>query len=93
MTKHLDAGQTLQLDKLVSYTASRDPVPDATNVVERALAELGGQSYEALRDAQVRAWCDLWGETDVDRSDDEAQLAMRFTCFSCSSLRRSTTNG
>lgn len=82
VTEHLDAGQTLQLDKLASYTASRDAVPDAADVVERALAELAGQSYEALRDAQVRAWCDLWGETDVlIEGDDEAQLAMRFHLF------------
>lgn len=81
-TEHLDAGQTLQLDKLVSYTASRDAVPDAANVVERALAELAGQSYEALREQQVRAWHDLWRESDVlIEGDDEAQLALRFYLF------------
>lgn len=82
VSERLGAGQTLQLDKLVSYTASRDAVPDAADVVGRALAELDGQSYEMLRAAQVRAWRDLWGETDVlIEGDDEAQLALRFYLF------------
>lgn len=82
VSERLEAGQTLQLDKLISYTASRDAVPDAADVVGRALAELAGQSYEALRAEQVRAWRDLWGETDVlIEGDDEAQLALRFYLF------------
>ena len=82
VSERLEAGQTLQLDKLISYTASRDAVPDAADVVGRALAELKGQSYETLRAAQVRAWRDLWGETDVQiEGDDEAQLALRFYLF------------
>ena len=82
MTERLDAGQTLQLDKLISYTASRDPVPNAPDVIGRALTALAGQSYEALRAGQVRAWRDLWGETDILlEGDDEAQLALRFYLF------------
>lgn len=82
MTERLDAGQTLQLDKLISYTTSRDPVPNAPDVIGRALTALAGQSYEALRAGQVRAWRDLWGETDILlEGDDEAQLALRFYLF------------
>ena len=82
VTERLDAGQTFQLDKLISYTASRDPVPNAPDVIGRALAALAGHSYEALRAAQVRAWRDLWGETDILlEGDDEAQLALRFYLF------------
>ncbi len=82
VSERLEAGQTLQLDKLVSYTASRDAVPHAADVVGRALTALDGQSYETLRTRQVRAWRDVWGETDVlIEGDDEAQLAMRFHLF------------
>ncbi len=82
VSERLDAGQTLQLDKLISYTVSRDAVPDAAAVIGRALAALDGQSYEALREQQVRAWRELWNETDVlIEGDDEAQLAMRFYLF------------
>jgi kojibiose phosphorylase len=82
VAERLDAGQTLQLDKLVSFTASRDAAPDAANVIGRALAELAGQSYEALRYEQVQAWRDLWHATDVlIEGDDEAQLAIRFHLF------------
>ncbi|GAB4409970.1 MAG: hypothetical protein Kow00106_03690 [Anaerolineae bacterium] len=82
VSERLEAGQTLQLDKLISYTASRDAVPDAADVIGRALAALDGLSYEALRAGQVRAWRDLWGETDVlIEGDDEAQLALRFYLF------------
>lgn len=82
VNEHLDLGQTLQVDKLISYTVSRDAVPDAADVIGRALAALDGLSYEALRVAQVRAWRDLWTETDVlIEGDDEAQLALRFYLF------------
>ena len=82
LSGEIDAAQTLQVDKLVSYTASRDAVPDAASVVGRAVEALAGQSYEALHAAQVRAWDDLWRDCDVlIEGDDEAQLAIRFHLF------------
>jgi beta-phosphoglucomutase len=77
----LDTAQTLQIDKLVSYTTSRDAAP-ADDVVDRAIKELDGQTYDALRAAQVRAWDDLWQDCDVSiEGDDNAQLAIRFNLF------------
>jgi beta-phosphoglucomutase len=78
----LGATQTLQLDKLVSYTASRDPVANASDVMGRALAALEGQTYDQLRAAQVMAWAALWDACDVlIEGDPEAQLAIRFHLF------------
>ena len=74
--------QTLQVDKLVSYTASRDDVQDAADVVGRAVAELEAQTYDELRAAQVRAWDTLWQASDVViEGDEEAQIAIRFNLF------------
>lgn len=82
VTQTLDTGQTLHVDKLVSYTASRDAVPNAADVVARALAELDGQDYDTLRAAQVQAWEALWHECDVlIEGDAEAQLAIHFNLF------------
>ncbi len=89
----LDTAQTLQVDKLVSYTASRDAVPNAADVVSRAAAEVEGLiitenvedqplSYDRLRAEQVQAWGNLWRDCDVIiAGDDEAQLAIRFHLF------------
>ncbi len=74
--------QTLQIDKLVSYTASRDPVDRAGDVVSRALAALEGHTYDSLRAAQIAAWDRLWEDCDVIiEGDDEAQLAIRFYLY------------
>jgi beta-phosphoglucomutase len=78
----LDAGQTLQVDKLVSYTASRDKTPNAADVVARAVTELDDKTYDELRAAHVRAWDHLWQACDVViEGDDEAQIAIRFNLF------------
>ena len=82
VAQELDVAQTLQVDKLVCYTASRDPVEQAANVVERALAELAGRDYDTLRAEQVGAWESLWDDCDIEiEGDDEAQLAVRFNLF------------
>ena len=82
VAQELDVAQTLQVDKLVCYTASRDPVEQAANVVERALAELAGRDYDTLRAEQVGAWESLWDDCDIEiEGDDEAELAVRFNLF------------
>jgi beta-phosphoglucomutase len=78
----LEPGETLQLEKLTAYTASRDAVPQAEAVVARAAAQLAGQSYDALKLAHLAAWNALWERIDVEiEGDDEAQLAIRFNLF------------
>lgn len=78
----LDAGQAVQIDKLVSYAASRDPVEQAADVVGRAISLLSLHTYDDLRAAQVAAWSALWEDCDVViEGDDEAQLAIRFHLF------------
>lgn len=78
----LGAAQTVQVDKLVSYTTRRDPGAGEANVIDRALAALDGQTYDDLRAAQVAAWAALWDECDVIiEGDDEAQVAVRFYLF------------
>jgi kojibiose phosphorylase len=82
LSHDLDTAQTLQLDKLISYTASRDAVPDAADVVGRAINALAGQTYDGLRAEQVQAWAALWRDGDVEiTGDTEAQLAIRFNLF------------
>lgn len=78
----LQPGQTLQVDKLVSYAASRDQLPDAVGVVSRALAYLQNQTYDALKTAHLAAWDKVWQDADVIiEGDDEAQLAIRFALY------------
>lgn len=82
VTQALDVGQMLRVDKLTSYTTSRDFVPHAADVVARARAELDGQDYDTLRAAQVQAWEALWHDCDVlIEGDAEAQRAIRFNLF------------
>ncbi|MBN1678682.1 MAG: beta-phosphoglucomutase [Anaerolineae bacterium] len=82
LSQDVDTAQTLQVDKLVSYTTSRDAAPGAADVVRRAVQALSGLTYETLRAAQVRAWNDLWRDCNVSiEGDDEAQLAIRFHLF------------
>ncbi len=78
----LDEGQTLAIDKVVGFTASRDSIPDAADVVDRALQIVHAQSYDELRRAQQEKWAQLWQDCDVIiEGDDEAQLAVRFNLF------------
>jgi kojibiose phosphorylase len=80
--EQLDNGQTLQVDKLVSFATGRDPVPDAADVVGRALAALDNRTYDELKTGHLQAWDALWKACDVViEGDDEAQLATRFSLF------------
>lgn len=78
----LERAQSLQLDKLVSITASRDAENQTGEVVHRALNHIAQHSYDALYIAQQAAWRQLWDDCDVIiEGDDEAQLAVRFNLF------------
>ncbi|MFW5941783.1 MAG: beta-phosphoglucomutase [Chloroflexota bacterium] len=80
--RRLAPGQTLCLEKLVSYTSSRDRVQEDAGVVTRALAHLDAHDYEALKQAHLLAWRDVWRDVDVlVEGDGEAQLALRFNLF------------
>ena len=82
ITYNLEQAQTLQLDKLVSITASRDAVENAADVIRRALDTVHQHSYDELYTAQQDAWRQLWEDGDVIiEGDDEAQLAVRFNLF------------
>lgn len=74
--------QTLQVEKVVAYTTSRDLVENAGAVVERAVAQLQERDYDALKRAHLQAWQRVWHDIDVViEGDDEAQLAIRFNLF------------
>ncbi len=82
ITQTVPPGQTLQVDKLVSYTASRDRDANAADVVGRALAELDGLAYDALKAEHIAAWSPLWEHSDVViEGDTEAQIAIRFNIY------------
>ena len=79
----LQAGQTLQIDKLVAVATDRDAgAGESGSVIGYALAQLDGLSYDDLRRDHVAAWDEVWREGDVViEGDDEAQLATRFNLF------------
>ena len=82
LQRQLAAGETLRIDKLTSYAANRDAVDGAEQVVDRAVALVSGQSYDALRAAHTAAWAEVWDDCDVIiEGDPEAQLAIRFHLF------------
>jgi kojibiose phosphorylase len=82
ISQPLDSAQTIQIDKLVSYAATRDAVPEAADVVGRALQNVHAHHYDDLRLLQQNAWAQLWRDCDVIiEGDDEAQLAVRFNLF------------
>lgn len=86
VTQELKPGQTLQLDKLIAIATDRDiDAPAAANgaaIVERALGQLAGVSYDRLRADHIAAWEQIWAAGDVlIEGDDEAQLALRFNLF------------
>lgn len=82
VTHQLEPAQTLQIDKIVAVTSSREQVADAADVVSRALAACRCVDYETLRHAHQNAWQQVWQDCDVIiEGDDEAQLATRFNLF------------
>lgn len=82
LSRQLQPGETLQLDKLVAYTTSRDEVAQAPEVVARAWSRLEGRHYDLLKADQLTAWQQVWRDIDVViEGDEEAQLAVRFNLF------------
>lgn len=82
----LDAGQTLQVDKLVAFATDRDrpavPGDSPFRTREVAAAELSVVAYDSLRESHIAAWERVWRRGDVIiEGDDEAQLALRFNLF------------
>ncbi|MCA9997460.1 MAG: GAF domain-containing protein, partial [Anaerolineales bacterium] len=76
----LQPGETLQLDKLVSYVTSRDVA--GSDVVETAVSQFTNHTYNTLRQDHTVAWQKLWQDIDVIiEGDQEAQLATRFSLF------------
>lgn len=74
--------QTLQVDKLVSYTTSRDPGAPSGNVVTRAIGLLADREYDAEKTDHITAWSALWEDSDVEiEGDPEAQIAIRFNLY------------
>ncbi len=81
LTHHLQPGQTLLLDKLTSYTSSRDP-GTTDSPLARAHRALQNQSYHHLKQTHIAAWGNVWDDCDVViEGDNEAQLAVRFSLF------------
>ena len=82
LSQQVPLGQTVQVDKLISYTTSRDVTAQEADVISRAQQALQGHHYEALRHSQQEAWSRLWQDCDVViEGDEEAQLAIRFNLF------------
>lgn len=82
VSHQLEQAQTVQIDKVVAVTTSREQVANAADVVSRALAASCSANYESLRAAQQKAWQQLWQDCDVIiEGDNEAQLAIRFNLF------------
>jgi beta-phosphoglucomutase len=83
VSQPLAVGQTLYVDKLVAYAASRDAdVGEQTDVAARTQAEVNGRDYDTLKAEHRAGWLEMWREADVViEGDDEAQLAMRFSLF------------
>ena len=78
----LNAGQSMQVDKVISYATARDATPQADDVVSRARAYVQNQTYDTLLAAHTAAWQQVWQASDVlIEGDPEAQLALRFNLF------------
>jgi kojibiose phosphorylase len=82
ITQELEAGQTVQVDKITAYTAARDTAANFLAVTGRATALVRACNYDDLRAAHIAAWEQLWRNCIVSiEGDDEAQLAVRFNLF------------
>ncbi len=82
LTHQLEPAHTLQIDKLVAVSSSREQTAEGTDVVTRALSACQATDYDTLRREQRAAWQKVWQDCDVViEGDDEAQLATRFNLF------------
>jgi kojibiose phosphorylase len=81
-SQELEAGQSLQILKIVSYASDRDWDHNGLSVIRRAMDLLAAREFFELRSTHVEAWRALWEECDVViEGDVEAQIAARFSLF------------
>jgi kojibiose phosphorylase len=82
LIQELEAGESLQIEKIVSYATSRDRDRDGKPVAQRALDLVRDRGFDDLQPAHMESWDQLWEDCDVIiEGDDEAQLAVRFSLF------------
>jgi alpha,alpha-trehalose phosphorylase len=83
VTSVLAPGQTLRLEKLVSYGwSSTRSLPALRDQVDAALAAAESGGWPALVDEQGAYLGDFWARADVEvEGDEEIQQAVRFALF------------
>ncbi|MFF1637462.1 glycoside hydrolase family 65 protein [Streptomyces sp. NPDC058246] len=83
VTSVLAPGQTLRLEKVVSYGwSSTRSLPALRDQVDAALAAAGHGGWQALVDDQRAYLDDFWARSDVQvAGDEEIQQAVRFALF------------
>ncbi|MEU8979996.1 glycosyl hydrolase family 65 protein [Streptomyces sp. NPDC048309] len=83
VTSVLAPGQTLRLEKVVSYGwSSTRSLPALRDQVDAALAAAGHGGWQALVDDQRAYLDDFWARSDVEvAGDEEIQQAVRFALF------------
>ncbi|MGW7612732.1 glycoside hydrolase family 65 protein [Streptomyces sp. NPDC054766] len=83
VTSVLEPGQTLRLDKLVSYGWSGNrSLPALRDQVDAALAAAQHGGWQQLVDEQRTYLDDFWARADVEiGGDEEIQQAVRFALF------------
>lgn len=92
--KMLEPGQSVQIDKRVSYAIS--PKSEHTRPLrDEALAALDGRTYDATKEAHIAAWRDAWREAErvIEKnrdSNDAMQLAQRTQIFHQLATHRAT---
>ncbi|MGW5658517.1 glycoside hydrolase family 65 protein [Streptomyces sp. NPDC003758] len=83
VTALLEPGETLRLEKLVSYGWSgMRSLPAVRDQVEAALAAARSTGWQGLVDQQRESLDDFWRHADIEVDGDaEIQLAIRFALF------------
>lgn len=76
-------GDSIQLQKFVAVTTSRDMEKDALiPQAERIAVEAVNKGYTSLKQEHVAAWARRWDKADVEiEGDTEAQQGIRFNIF------------
>lgn len=76
-------GDSIQLQKIVAVTTSRDMEKDALiPQAERIAVEAVNKGYTSLKQEHVAAWARRWDKADVEiEGDTEAQQGIRFNIF------------
>lgn len=79
----LKQGETIQLQKYVAVTTSRDWEEERLATVSDRLAKQAKEKgYTALKEEHIAAWAARWEKADVQiEGDEEAQQGIRFNIF------------